>query len=134
MQGRVLPLEVRREDDLAGFRVDGPGGSNPDPTNLLERKIGLVHRIPDTPSDALHHGLKTPRGLGAQFDGLEQPELGGKYPSQDLGPPQIHPDDDFLFDGFGHAFPKAIRLATPALEQGKHGNILPCRGAVSGST
>jgi hypothetical protein len=101
---------------------------------LLERKVGLVHRIPDTPCNALHHGFKTPRSLGAQFDRLEQPELGGKYSGQNLGPPQIDPDDDILFDGFSHAFPNSIRLATPALEQGKHGYIPPGCGAVSGPT
>lgn len=87
----ILPLEVRRKDNLARVWVDGPGGADADTADLFEREIGFVDRVPNAARHPLHHRVEAARGLGAQLDGLEQLELRGEDAGKDFGPPRSTP-------------------------------------------
>ena len=103
LERHVVPAKIRRENDLAGFRIHRPGRANADGLDLLQVQIAFIHRLADAAGDAPDDLVGAAVGLGADPRARDAFKFFVEYARQDFSAAEIDAHDAiFFFIRSGH--------------------------------
>ena len=106
LERHIVPIEVGRENNLAGFGVHRPGRPDADGLDLFEVEVAFIHRLTNATGDAVDDFVRAAIRFGAHARASDAVEFVVEDAREDFGAAKIDADDATVLVSFcGHDEP-----------------------------